>query len=171
MDPELAEQIESLASDLAGIESVLDLPKMRSDIADLEAEASAPDLWDDQDKAQAVTSRLSVLQGELRKVEALTARMSDLAVLAELAADEGDDDVAGEVEAELAALQREIGALEIRTLLSGEYDRRDALVSIRSGAGGVDAADWAEMLMRMYTRYCERKGWPVEVFDNRKNVV
>ncbi len=165
MDPELAEQIESLASDLAGIESVLDLPKMRSDIADLEAEASAPDLWDDQDKAQAVTSRLSVLQGELRKVEALTARMSDLAVLAELAADEGDDDVAGEVEAELAALQREIGALEIRTLLSGEYDRRDALVSIRSGAGGVDAADWAEMLMRMYTRYCERKGWPVEVFD------
>ncbi|MDQ1249821.1 MAG: peptide chain release factor 2, partial [Actinomycetota bacterium] len=105
------------------------------------------------------------LQSELRKVESLTTRMGDLPVMFELAEAEGDAEALTEAETELVALRQAVAALEVRTLLSGEYDERDALVSIRSGAGGVDAADWAEMLLRMYTRYCENKGWPVEVFD------
>lgn len=165
MDPELADDFQALAADLAGIESVLGPDQMRVDIAALEEQASAPDLWDDQENAQAVTSRLSVLQSDLRRVESLSARMADLRVLFELAEDEDDADTQAEALAELEALRKEIGALEVRTLLSGEYDKRDALITIRSGAGGVDAADWAEMLMRMYTRYCERKGWPVDVYD------
>jgi len=83
----------------------------------------------------------------------------------ELAEAEDDDAAQGEAIAELDALEKDLSDLEVRTLLSGEYDHREALVTIRSEAGGVDAADWAEMLLRMYTRYCERHKWPVEVYD------
>ena len=149
---------------MTNVEAVLDLPRMREDVATLEQEASAPDLWDDQEKAQQVTSRLSYLQGEIRKAEALRRRIDDLPVLFEFADEEGGDAVA-EAEKELADVEKAIGELEVRTLLSGEYDAREAYVSIRAGAGGVDAADWAEMLLRMYSRYCERHGWPIDVTD------
>jgi peptide chain release factor 2 len=154
-----------LESTLSGIERVLDLPAMRAEVAELETRASAPDLWDDPAAAQKVTSRLSFVQGELRRVGSLRSRVDDLPVLVELAEAEGDADSLAEAETELAELQRTIAELEVRTLLSGEYDAREALVTIRSEAGGVDAADWAEMLLRMYTRYCERQGWPYEVYD------
>jgi peptide chain release factor 2 len=165
VNPDLAEEIDQLTATLAGVEKVLDLPAMRLRIGELEAEASVPNLWDDPAHAQTVTSKLSGLQSEVRKVESLSSRMADLPVMFELAEAEGDADTLAEAEAELTAMRQAVAALEVRTLLSGEYDERDALVSIRSGAGGVDAADWAEMLLRMYTRYCEDKGWPVEVFD------
>ena len=165
MDPERSEELDQLTATLAGVESVLDLDGMRARIDELEREASVPDLWDDPANAQAVTSRLSALQSELRRVESLAARLADLPVMFELAESEDDADALAEADTELAALRSEVSALEVRTLLSGEYDQREALVSIRSGAGGVDAADWAEMLLRMYTRYCENKGWAVEVFD------
>ncbi len=154
-----------LESTLAGIETVLDLPAMRAEVADLEQQASAPNLWDDPAAAQKVTTRLSFVQGELRKVAALRQRVDDLPVLVELAQSEGDADSLAEAEHELGELQHAVAELEVRTLLSGEYDPREALVTIRSEAGGVDAADWAEMLLRMYTRYCERHDWPYEVYD------
>ena len=154
-----------LESTLAGIETVLDLPAMRAEVADLEQQASAPNLWDDPAAAQKVTTRLSFVQGELRKVAALRQRVDDLPVLVELAQSEDDADSLAEAEHELGELQHAVAELEVRTLLSGEYDPREALVTIRSEAGGVDAADWAEMLLRMYTRYCERHDWPYEVYD------
>ena len=154
-----------LESTLAGIEKVLDLPAMRAEIADLEQQASAPNLWDDPAAAQKVTSRLSFVQGEVRKVSALRQRVDDLPVLVELAEAEGDAESLAEAEKELIELQAAIAELEVRTLLSGEYDPREALITIRSEAGGVDAADWAEMLLRMYTRYCERHDWTYEVYD------
>ena len=138
---------------------------MRAEIADLEQQASAPNLWDDPAAAQKVTSRLSFVQGEVRKVAALRQRVDDLPVLVELAEAEGDAESLAEAEKELAELGKAVAELEVRTLLSGEYDPREALVTIRSEAGGVDAADWAEMLLRMYTRYCERHNWPFEVYD------
>ncbi len=150
---------------LVSIEKVLDIPAMRVEVERLEAEASAPDLWDDQVKAQAVTSRLSFVQGEIRRVTALRSRIDDLAVMFELAEEMGDEDTRLEAERELASLGKSIGELEVLTLLSGEYDVREALVTIRAEAGGVDAADFAEMLLRMYTRYCERHNWPFEVLD------
>jgi peptide chain release factor 2 len=122
-------------------------------------------LWDDQDKAQQVTSKLSYLQGEVRKVEALRRRLDDLPILFELAESEDDEAALADAEKELGDLEKVVAELEVRTLLSGEYDAREAFVSIRAGAGGVDAADWAEMLLRMYTRYCERHNWPYEVND------
>ncbi len=159
------EALKELDATLVSIEKVLDVPAMRVELETLEAEASAPDLWDDQAKAQAVTSRLSFVQGEINRLTGLRGRVDDLAVMFDLAEEMGDADTQLEAEAELDKLTKAIGELEVRTLLSGEYDQREALVTIRAEAGGVDAADFAEMLLRMYSRYCERHGYPFEVYD------
>jgi peptide chain release factor 2 len=158
-------ELSALNSTLAGVESVVDLVALREEMADLEVAASVPDLWDDQANAQKITSRLSFVQGEINKVLSLRSRLDDLAVLVELAQAEEDQGTLDEAGKELVELRRAISEYEVRTLLSGEYDERDALITIRSGAGGVDAADWAEMLLRMYARYCERHNWPVEVYE------
>ena len=133
----------------------------------LEDEASDPKLWDDQTRAQKVTSELSHAQSELRRVEELRQRLDDLPVLYELAAEEGGAATrrSPTPTPSWTKLREDIEALEVRTLLSGEYDEREAVVTIRSGAGGVDAADWAEMLMRMYIRWAEKHDYGVEVFD------
>ncbi|MDH6135288.1 peptide chain release factor 2 [Kitasatospora sp. MAA4] len=163
VDP--SEALKSLETTMGSIEAVLDLDKIRADLARLEEEAGAPDLWDDLANAQKVTSRLSFLQGELRRVQSLRSRIEDLAVMYELAEAENDADTRTEADAELVSLQKAIEELEVRTLLSGEYDAREALVNIRAEAGGVDAADFAEQLMRMYLRWAERHGYPTEVYD------
>ncbi len=169
VEPDRQADIAALDSTLTTVERVLDVDGLRSRIQKLEQEASDPKLWDDQARAQRVTSELSHTQGELRRIEELRQRLDDLPVLYELAADEEDGAEAAntlaEADAELKALRADIEATEVRTLLSGEYDEREALVTIRSGAGGVDAADWAEMLMRMYIRWAEQHKYPVEVFD------
>ncbi len=152
-------------STLASIEKVLDIPAMRVEVERLEAAASVPDLWDDQAKAQEVTSRLSFVQGEIARVTGLRSRLDDVSVMFDLAQEMDDDDSRAEAERDLTALGKSIGELEVRTLLSGEYDIREALVTVRAEAGGVDAADFAEMLLRMYIRYCERHNYPVEVYD------
>jgi len=158
-------ELKELSSTLGSIETVLDLPAMRRETVGLSEQAAQPDLWNDPEAAQRVTSRLSHLQGELRRIEDLRRRLDDLGVLHELAEAEDDTATRVEVEGELTGLRREIGELEVRTLLSGEYDGRDALVTIQSEAGGVDAADWAQMLMRMYLRWAERHGHKTEVYD------
>jgi peptide chain release factor 2 len=150
---------------MASIEAVLDVDKLRAQIADLEEQASAPDLWNDQAKAQAVTSKLSGLQAELNRFSTLNRRLEDIEVLFELGQAEGDQDALAEVQGELIDISKAVGELEVRTLLSGEYDAREALVTLRAEAGGVDAADFAEMLLRMYTRWAERHGYPTEVYD------
>ncbi len=158
-------EIKQLDATLRSIEQVLDVPAMRGEIADLGEQVSAPDLWDDQANAQRVTGRLSVLQADVERVTSLRQRIDDLGVLVQLAQEEADADAEAEAETELGRVHQAVEALEVRTLLSGEYDAREALVSIRSGAGGIDAADFAEMLMRMYTRWAERHKYPVEVYD------
>jgi peptide chain release factor 2 len=165
VDPDRQADIEALDSTLTTVERVLDVGGLRSRIETLESEAADPNLWDDQARAQRVTSELSHTQGELRRVEGLRQRLDDLPVLYELAEEENAEDAKAEADVELKALHADIEAIEVRTLLSGEYDEREALLNIRSGAGGVDAADWAEMLMRMYVRWAEQHKYPVEVFD------
>jgi peptide chain release factor 2 len=150
---------------MASIEAVLDVDKLRTQIADLEEQASAPDLWNDQAKAQAVTSKLSGLQAELNRFTTLNRRLEDVEVLFELGQAEDDADALAEVQGELIDVSKSVGELEVRTLLSGEYDAREALVTLRAEAGGVDAADFAEMLLRMYTRWAERHNYPYEVYD------
>ena len=163
--PDLDARIKDLRATMHTIEQVLDLDAMRAEIADLGEQVAAPDLWDDQSNAQRVTGRLSALQSELERFTNLSARIDDLEILGELATEESDAETAEEAQRELTKIAKAVEQLEVRTLLSGEYDVREALVTIRSGAGGVDAADFAEMLMRMYTRWAERHKYPVQVFD------
>ncbi|WP_031525186.1 peptide chain release factor 2 [Streptomyces sp. NRRL F-5123] len=162
---DVSEELKSLSSTMGSIEAVLDLDRMRDDIAALEEQAAVPTLWDDPDNAQKITSRLSHLQAELRKVEALRGRIDDLGVLFELADAEDDADTRTEAEAELGEVRKALDEMEVRTLLSGEYDAREALVNIRAEAGGVDAADFAEQLQRMYLRWAERHGYPTEIYE------
>jgi peptide chain release factor 2 len=158
-------ELKELSTTLANIEAVVDLPTLRSEASVLEQQAAAPDLWDDVERAQQLTSRLSNVHGEIRRVEELRRRLDDAQTLWDLAQEMDDADSRTEVEGELGGLRRAIDELEVRTLLSGEYDAREALVTIRSEAGGVDAADFAEMLLRMYLRWAERHGYPVDVMD------
>jgi peptide chain release factor 2 len=158
-------EIKQLQATMETIGKVLDLDGIRAEIASLGEEVADPNLWDDQANAQRVTGRLSALQGELERYTVLASRIEDIETLVELGQEEGDADSMAEADAELDRIQQSVEQLEVRTLLSGEYDAREAIVTIRSGAGGVDAADFAEMLMRMYTRWAERNKYPVEVFD------
>ncbi|GGN57863.1 peptide chain release factor 2 [Streptomyces kronopolitis] len=162
---DVSEELKSLSSTMGSIEAVLDLDRMRADVAVLEEQAAAPSLWDDPDSAQKVTSRLSYLQGQLRRAEELRGRVDDLEVLFELAEAEGDEDARAEAETELADVRKAVEELEVRTLLSGEYDSREAVVNIRAEAGGVDAADFAEKLQRMYLRWAERHGYKTELYE------
>src|SRR3954453_4168462 len=152
--------LDELDTTLKSIEAVMRVDDLRREIADLEEKAAAPDLWNDVEAAQALTSRLSYLQGDLRRVEDLRSRLDDVGLMHEMAADESDEDTLAETERELTSIRAVIDELEVRTLLNGEYDSREALVTIRSEAGGVDAADFAEMLMRMYLRWAERHKYP-----------
>jgi peptide chain release factor 2 len=158
-------ELKELSATLTSIEAVLDVPKLRAQAGELERQASDPELWNDPENAQKVTSKLSHTQGQVRRVEELRTRVDDAALLWEMAEAENDPDSRAEVEAELVKLTKAIGELEVQTLLSGKYDAREALVTIRSEAGGVDAADFAEMLMRMYLRWAERHNYTTEVYD------
>ncbi|GAA2119803.1 peptide chain release factor 2 [Nocardioides bigeumensis] len=163
--PDFDSEIKQLQATMKTVGQVLDLDAMRAEIADLGEQVAAPDLWDDQANATRVTGRLSLLQSELDRFTELNTRVDDLEIMVELGQEEGDAEAIAEAERELVRVKKAVEAIEVRTLLSGEYDVREALVTIRSGAGGVDAADFAEMLMRMYVRWAEQHNYPVEVFE------
>ena len=163
-DTDPAGEISELSSTLASVEAVLNPDAMREEADSLRDRAADPGLWDDQEKAQAVTRRLSYLEGELARLDGLHRRLDDTGVMFELAEAEHDEPTRQEALRDLLALHKEIDQLEIRTLLSGEYDSREALVSINAQAGGADAADFAQNLQRMYLRWAERHGYPTEVY-------
>jgi peptide chain release factor 2 len=165
MATESAGEIAEMKAKLAGIEAVLDPETMRKEADGLRVRAADPALWEDQEQAQAVTRRLSYLDGELARLESLRQRLDDTSVMFELAESENDEPTRVEAVRDLAVLRREMNQLEIRTLLSGEYDSREALISINAQAGGADAADWAEGLQRIYLRWAERHGYQTEVYD------
>ncbi|GAB7040220.1 peptide chain release factor 2 [Catenuloplanes niger JCM 9533] len=162
---DFSDQLKHLDATLRNIEGVLDVDKLRREKAELEEQAAEPNLWDDQARAQVVTSKLSYINGEIQKLENLRSRLDDAFVLLELSEGEDDASSLGDVGSEIAGLTKAVDELEVRTLLSGEYDAREALVAVRAGAGGVDAADFAEMLLRMYLRWAERHGYPTEVYE------
>ena len=158
-------EIKNLRATMASVRQVTNLDRLQEQITELETQASAPDLWDDVERAQQVTSTLSRTKAEHDKVIGMDARIDDLEALVELGTEESDAATMEEAERDLAKLRKDVAMLEVRTLLNGEYDEREAVVTIRSGAGGVDAADFAEMLMRMYLRWAERHGYPTTVLD------
>src|SRR5919198_5883667 len=145
--------------------SSFDLDAKRRELSALREQASAPDLWEDPDRARKVMRRMAEVESDVGEVERLSRQLSDLETLNELALEEDDDASAAEVGQGLAVLGKEVEDLEVLALLSGEYDDRDAIVTIHPGAGGTESQDWAEMLWRMVTRWAERRGFKVTVND------
>lgn len=165
---DFSSSITELRHKLEQISAVTDPEALQARIADLTEKSAAPDLWDDPEAAQATTQQLSAAQNELERLTRMGDRIDDLEALVELAEEESGEDRAellAEAEDQCASISKGLDELEIRTLLSGEYDQREAVVTIRAGAGGVDAADFAQMLMRMYLRWAERNGYPTKVMD------
>ncbi|MFP7760887.1 peptide chain release factor 2 [Marisediminicola sp. LYQ134] len=162
---DISDQIQALRSTFVEIQAVVDIERLEADISELSDAAGAPDLWDDTDKAQKVTSALSHKQSDLARIRSIESRLDDLEVLVEMANEAGDDESQKEATDELASIQRVLGELEVQTLLNGEWDAHPAVVTIRAGAGGVDAADFAEMLQRMYLRWAEQHDYSTTVMD------
>jgi peptide chain release factor 2 len=133
-----------------------DVAGKEAELVELRELASAPDLWNDQERALEVTRRLAHHEQTIQQVADLDTSLEDAEVLLELAAEESDESAIAEVLEEVGAVETTLARLERETLFFGEYDDRTAIVSLHAGAGGVDAQDWAEMLLRMYTRYLER---------------
>ncbi|MCI7512627.1 MAG: peptide chain release factor 2 [Schaalia hyovaginalis] len=164
---EFPEEIQALRTTMENVLAVVQPERLRAQIAELEKQATAPDLWDDPAHAQEVTSALSHRQSELDRVTRMVDRIDDLEAMVDMAGEDPDEaaEILAEAEGDLVSLKSDISDLEIRTLLDGEYDERNAVITIRSGAGGVDAADFAEILLRMYLRWAERHGYPTKVMD------
>jgi len=165
---DVATELKALAGRLAEAERYLGMDDLRRRKANLEDEAGHPELWDDADHARAVTTELGHLAEDVGRFDALQHDLADVEVLHELvteAEDAGtpDDGLARELEQSLAELGARVAALELRSLFSGPYDERDAVCEVHAGAGGTDAQDWAEMLLRMYQRWAERRGFSVEL--------
>jgi len=165
---DLAAEIDALAARVAEAKEYLGVEPMRSRLETLAREAAAPDLWDDPDRARSVTTELGRVTDDLARFDALSAAVDDALVLSELVteAEEGgtpDEGLARELVATVDGLAIRVGQLELESLFSGDYDDRDAVCEVHAGAGGTDAQDWTEMLLRMYQRWAERRGFSVEV--------
>jgi peptide chain release factor 2 len=160
---ELNEKAAELEERLAELEDFFDLEAMRSRAAALGEEMSDPGFWDDQEEAREVSAEFSRVEGKVRLLDGLRTRLSDAGEILELS--EGDEELLGEVEEELAGVERALEEQEVARLFSGEYDEGAAILTINSGAGGVDSQDWAEMLARMYRRWAERRGYALEVIE------
>jgi len=163
-----ADVLADLRTRLGEAERYLRIDKRRARRDVLELEAARPDLWDDQDTARAVTTELGRVGADLDQFDDLGRELGDAEVLCEMVdeaarADQPDASLGAELSETLASLARRFDALELQSLFVGEHDERDAIAEIHAGAGGTDAQDWAEMLLRMYTRWAERRGFGVEV--------
>jgi peptide chain release factor 2 len=158
-----ADELRALAQRLSEADRYLDLEGLRNRLGSLESEASRPDLWDDADAARKVTTELSRVKGDVDELEGLASRLSDAETLYQLAVEEGDESFESEVADALASVSGSLDELELRSLFSGEHDELEAVCEIHAGAGGTDAQDWAEMMLRMYLRWAERRGFGVEL--------
>lgn len=143
----------------------LDIQRMRARLEEYQHEMAAPGFWDNVDHANSTNQQAVRLEQTLQRYDKLLAQAEDVNILLEMAKEEQDDSLDEEIMAELDDLQQEADALRLQTLLTGEYDQRDAILSLHAGAGGTEAQDWVSLLYRMYQRYCERKGYTVRELD------
>jgi peptide chain release factor 2 len=160
---DFTDELSELRRRVADARSYLRIDAIQERIAELQTQAAEPGLWDDPDRARMVTTELARLQDDVTLVEGLEERVSDVETLYEMGREEGTEELEPEIISGLGALRGELDRLELRALFSGEHDERDAICDVNSGAGGTDAQDWAEMVVRLYTRWAERRGFAVEI--------
>ena len=158
-------KLNNMKPTLDGLGSALKLDDARSEIAELEAESAKDGFWNDLDRSQKVQKRMKQLQQKCEKYEKLQSTWEDLMTICEMALEENDDSMLGELETDYAKLESELEAMRLSSLLSGEYDANNVVLSIHPGAGGTEAHDWAQMLYRMYTRWAERHGFTYTLMD------
>ncbi len=158
-------RIKELRREYADLAATLKLDKLEQERRALEDKMGQPDFWDDQETAQETVLRLKSVKAETDAFARVRGKLDDLEVLCELAEAEDDASTRAEVQKELEAAEKGMGELRLRTYFTGEHDTLGAFVNIQAGAGGVDACDWAEMVLRMLTRYAERRGFGVELMD------
>ncbi|WP_164929606.1 peptide chain release factor 2 [Gloeobacter violaceus] len=162
---QIKRQVEELSARLGKTQDYLDVAQRQIRIAALEQQASAPDFWDDQAAAQKALQNLNNLKQPLEQFGRWRNLLSDAEVVLELVQETGDESLLPEAEGNIEALVGELDRWELEQLLSGPYDERGAILSINAGAGGTDAQDWAEMLLRMYTRWAERQGYQAHLLE------
>ncbi|MGM0575189.1 MAG: peptide chain release factor 2 [Myxococcota bacterium] len=159
------ERIEALRERLVSLRGIFDVPGKEARLSELDALVSSPDLWDDQERAQSLLKERTDVAALLDRVAKPAKLLEDAEVLIEVSEEEDDDSVEGEVSQHLESVEHALDQLEFERMLGGEHDRSDAILTINAGAGGTESQDWAEMLLRMYTRYCEQQGWRVRMLD------
>ena len=158
-------KLNNMKPTLDGLGSALKLDDAKREIAELEAESAKEGFWNDLDRSQKVQKRMKQLQQKCEKYEKLQSTWEDLMTICEMALEENDDSMLGELETDYPKLESELEAMRLSTLLSGEYDANNVILSIHPGAGGTEAQDWAQMLYRMYTRWAERHGYTYKILD------
>jgi len=142
---------------------------MKRELSEIESEMSSPDFWNDSQRAQKLSQERNRIEAQLNAFSSVERKLEDSEVLIEMAEEEGEEELLKEAEENLKEVERELNELEVKKVLSGEYDKNNAIVTIHAGAGGTESCDWAEMLMRMYLRWAERKGFEVEILDLQEN--
>lgn len=162
---DLKQQLENIKPQIDELHDVLNIKKCKGEVEELQQMSAMPDFWNDTENSQKVTQKIRTLENKIAKYEKLTSAYDDTMVLIQLSEEEGDEDSAEEIKSEIAQIEKDIDELTLSTLLSGEYDNLNAIVSFHAGAGGTEAQDWTEMLLRMYTRWGEQKGFKVNVMD------
>ena len=162
---DFTDDLRALHERVAEAHRYLRIDAARARLAELEVAVAAPDLWDDQDRAKQLTSEYAAVKDDVDTYDALAQEMEDAEVLHELAREEGDESYEAEIDAAATGLGAKLSQLELRSLFTGEHDEADAICRINAKDGGVDAQDWAEMLLRMYSRWAERRGFGVAVDD------
>ena len=160
---DFSEALAELTRRVRDAHEYLHIEDARKRLEELDAETADPELWNDQEQARKVTTEQSRVRVDVELIDGLSERVADLETLFELAREESDDSVEGEIADGVAKVAEELDRLELRALFSGEHDERDAICEINAGAGGTDAQDWAEMLLRMYTRWAQNRGFEFEV--------
>lgn len=160
--------MDELLKRVDALRTYLDIDGRSARLNELKQRRLDPSFWDDPDSAKETEKEISVLEGWIESFESVTQRRDDILTLIELQEEEVDADLEAEIENESSRLERQIEALELQGMLSGEDDHRDAILNINPGAGGTEAQDWAEMLLRMYTRYAEQQGWKVELVERQE---
>lgn len=159
------DKIKDLQNRLKTAWEILALASYEGRIKELEEQMNRPDFWQDQDRAKSVSQEAADLQSELDVWQALEQELKDAVDIIELAQSEGDQAAVDEVEKTIVQLEDRLRQLELNTMFSDQFDNNNAIVSIHAGAGGTDAMDWAGMLLRMYARFVEKKGWQMLVLD------
>ena len=167
---EIEPRLAALREKIGGMKSYLDLDRHRSELARLEEAAAAPGFWDDPKKAQETIAETNAHKAVLRPYDDLVARLSDAETMLELAREEPEGAARESALAEVGGLadaaEAAFAELRTRSLLTGPFDRCNAFLTLHAGAGGTEACDWVSMLLRMYTRFCERSGWTMEMMDS-----